>query len=92
LQSAPRYGPWLLPGAQPAKSVFEGPAVLSIQDRVVEGEERRRTLGMVSRAILFVAHTYRDDANGEMIRLIPARKAIPREGRVYANSQKRSSG
>jgi len=75
-----------------AKLVFEDPDVLSIQDRVVEGEERWQTLGMVSGAILFVAHTYRDDGDGEAVRLISTRKAIPRERRVYAKSQKPSSG
>jgi uncharacterized DUF497 family protein len=34
-----------------AKLAFEDPDVLSIQDRVIEGEERWQTLGMVSGAI-----------------------------------------
>lgn len=75
-----------------ARSVFDDPHVVSIQDRVVEGEERWQTVGMVSGTVLFVAHTYRDEAGDEVIRLISARKAIPHERRAYAKSQKRSSG
>ncbi|HEY9140263.1 MAG TPA: BrnT family toxin [Bryobacteraceae bacterium] len=74
-----------------ASLVFDDPQVLSIQDRVVEGEERWQTVGMVSGAVLLVAHTYRDEAGDEVIRLISARKAIARERRAYAESQKRSS-
>jgi hypothetical protein len=43
-----------------AKSVFDDPRALTIQDRVVEGEERWQTVGMVSGAILLVAYTYPD--------------------------------
>ena len=75
-----------------ARSVFDDPRMLSIQDRVVEGEERWQTVGMVSGAVLIVAHTYRDEAGDEVIRLISARKAIASERRAYAKSQKRSSG
>jgi uncharacterized DUF497 family protein len=52
---------------------------LGIQDRIIDGEERWQTFGMVSDAIMFPAHIYRDDARGEAIRLISARKANPRE-------------
>jgi uncharacterized protein len=75
-----------------AKSVFDDPRALSIQDRVVEGEERWQTVGMVSGAVLLVAYTYPDEASDEVIRLISARKAIPSEKRAYAKSQKRSGG
>jgi uncharacterized protein len=75
-----------------ARSVFDDPRVLSIQDRVVEGEERWQTVGMVSGTVLFVAHTYQEEAGDEVIRLISARKAIPIERRAYAKSQKRSGG
>ncbi|HUE05249.1 MAG TPA: BrnT family toxin [Bryobacteraceae bacterium] len=75
-----------------AKSVFDDPRALSIQDRVVEGEERWRTVGMVSGALLLVAYTYPDVGSDEVIRLISARKAIPHERRAYARSQKQSSG
>ncbi len=75
-----------------ASFVFEDPRALSIQDRVVEGEERWQTVGMVSGTVLFVAHTYREQAGDQVIRLISARKAIAHERRAYAKSQKHSSG
>ncbi len=75
-----------------ASLVFEDRRALSIQDRVVEGEERWQTVGMVSGTVLFVAHTYREEAGDEVIRLISARKAIAHERRAYARSQKHSSG
>jgi len=71
-----------------ASLVFDDPQALSVPDRVIEGEERWQTVGMVCGAILLVAHTYRDEA----IRLISARKAIARERQAYAKSQERSSG
>jgi uncharacterized DUF497 family protein len=79
-------------GHRGPKSVFDDPQVLSIQDRVVEGEERWQTVGMVSGTVLFVADTYREEVGDEVIRLISARKAIARERQAYAKSQKRSSG
>ena len=75
-----------------ASLVFEDPRALSIQDRVVEREERWQTVGMVSGTVLFVAHTYREQAGDQVIRLISARKAIAHERRAYAKSQKHSSG
>jgi uncharacterized DUF497 family protein len=75
-----------------ASLVFDDPYMLSTQDRVIEGEERWQTVGMVSGTVLFVAHTYREGAGDEAIRLISARKAIAHERRAYAKSQKRSSG
>jgi hypothetical protein len=75
-----------------ASLVFEDPQQLNIQDRIVEGEERWQTLGMESGMVLLVAHTYRDEASGEVIRLISARKANAHEKRVYAKSQRRPGG
>ena len=75
-----------------ARLIFEDPQALSIQDCVVEGEERWQTLGMESGTVLLVAHTYRDEASGEVIRLISARKANAHEREAYAKSQKRSRG
>lgn len=75
-----------------ASLVFNDPEAISVQDRVVEGEERWLTLGLVSGVVLVAAHTYRDVAGEEVIRLISARKATARERQAYAKSQKRSSG
>ncbi len=73
-----------------ASAVFDDPQALSIRDRVVEGEERCQTLGMVSDVVVIVAHSYRDHPDGELIRLISARKATARERRVYAANQENS--
>ncbi|HXM42767.1 MAG TPA: BrnT family toxin [Bryobacteraceae bacterium] len=75
-----------------AELVFDDPEALSIQDRVVDGEERWQTVGMVSGAVLMVAYTYRHEAGDEVVRLISARKAVPHERRAYAKSQKHASG
>lgn len=66
-----------------AQLVFEDPHQLSVQDRVVEGEERWRTLGDIDGAIVMVAHTWREEADEEFVRLISARSASPRERRIY---------
>jgi len=75
-----------------SKLVFDDPWLASNPDRVVEGEERWQTVGMVSGAVLLVAHIYRDEDGDEVIRLISARKAIAHERREYAKNQRRSRG
>ena len=68
-----------------ARVVFEDPYAISIQDRHANGEERWQTIGRVGHAvILLVAHTYGDDKEAEeVIRIISARKATPKEREVY---------
>ena len=69
---------------QTASFVFDDPNFLSEQDRVVDGEERWQTIGMVGGlVILMVAHTVREDENTEIIRIISARKATPKERKHY---------
>jgi uncharacterized DUF497 family protein len=49
-----------------AKLVFEDPFAVSVQDRIVEGQERWQTLGLVGGAVvLLVAHTYDEGAGRE---------------------------
>ena len=73
-----------------ALSVFYDPFALSIQDRVVDGEERWQTSGLIDGVILLiVAHTWTDDDGDEVIRLISARKATRNERQAYAESQYR---
>jgi len=67
-----------------AREVFEDPWAISVRERVVEGEERWQTIGAIQEGdVLLVAHTPRDDEHDEVIRIISARKATPRERRVY---------
>jgi uncharacterized DUF497 family protein len=65
--------------------VFDDPYHLTRQDREVEGEPRGHTIGMVKGVhVLLVAHTV--DEDGEVVRVLSARKATPSERSVYAQS------
>jgi uncharacterized DUF497 family protein len=73
-----------------ARQVFQDPLHISALDRIGRGEQRWQTVGAVQGvAILLVAHTITDeDADGgsvEIIRIISARRATPRERRRYEN-------
>lgn len=68
-----------------AVRVFADPCALTKQDRVENGEYRWQTLGMVDGYLmLLVVHTIRDDeGNGEIIRIISARRADAKERKRY---------
>ena len=71
-----------------AAQVFRDPFRLTRQDRIEDGEERWQTLGVVHGVtVLLVAHTItEDDDEGEpveVIRIISARRATPRERKRY---------
>jgi uncharacterized DUF497 family protein len=70
-----------------ASQVFLDPLHLSIPDRVVHGEERWQTFGLVKRsAILIVVHTIREfsaDQGTEVVRIISAREATRKERVFY---------
>ena len=73
-----------------ALRVFQDPLHVSVQDRIEGGEQRWQTVGAVQGfVILVVAHTVTEqDADGgsvEVIRIISARRATPRERRHYEN-------
>jgi uncharacterized protein len=74
-----------------AIAVFDDQHALSIQDRMVDGEERWQTLGMIDEIVLIVAHTWRDEEGDEVIRVISTRKATPTERRAYAENQRRTN-
>jgi len=75
-----------------AKLVFDDPLAISIPDRIVEAEQRWQTLGIVGgMAVLLVAHTYKEENAGEVIRIISARKATPRERMFYEQAHKKTS-
>jgi uncharacterized DUF497 family protein len=63
--------------------VFDDPYHVSVQDCEVEGELRWQTIGMVGGLhVLLVAHTVDEDE--EVVRIVSARKATPRERNAYA--------
>lgn len=67
-----------------AREVFDDPLHVSIPDRVEDGEERWQTFGLIGgMLLLIVAHTYLDDGEEEIVRIISARKATRKERRNY---------
>lgn len=68
-----------------AVRTFADPLALSAQDRIENGEYRWQTLGIVEgHLLLLVAHTLRDAPDGgEVIRIISARRADPKERKRY---------
>jgi len=77
-----------------ASQVFRDPQRVLVADRVVDGDLRWQTTGMVRSApggvlLLLVAHTVREKVEPgvfvEMVRIISARKATPTERGVYAS-------
>ncbi|KAB2838897.1 MAG: BrnT family toxin [Burkholderiales bacterium] len=68
-----------------AMRVFADPFALVAQDRIENGELRWQTLGIADGyLLLLVAHTVRDEADGiEVVRIISARRAEPKERKRY---------
>jgi uncharacterized DUF497 family protein len=70
-----------------ARLVFEDPFALSRLDRIVNGEERWQTIGLIgSLVVVLVAHTYYEEEDEPVIRIISARKATSHERRQYEQS------
>ena len=67
-----------------AALAFADPFALTEQDRVEGGEYRWQTLGMAQGVLLLlVAHTIREEADTEVIRMISARPATRAERKRY---------
>lgn len=68
-----------------AMHVFEDAHALFEQDRVDEtGEQRWQAIGIAGgTAVLLVAHTVREDAEGEIVRIVSARRANRKERERY---------
>jgi len=67
-----------------ARLVFEDPFHVSRLERVVEGEERWQTMGLIGAVVIvLVAHTYGEEEDETVIRIISARKATSHERRHY---------
>jgi uncharacterized DUF497 family protein len=72
-------------GFELAREAFDDPWAISIRERVVEGEERWQLIGALKEGdLLLVAYTQRGE---EVVRIISARKATPRERKVYEESR-----
>ena len=69
--------------------VFEDPYAMFEQYRVDErGERRWRAIGLAENVIvLLVIHTVREEAGGETVRLISARRATRKERADYEQSR-----
>lgn len=68
-----------------AARAFADPFALVEKDRIENGEHRWQTLGLVDGyLLLLVAHIVRNDKDGaELIRIISARRADPKERKRY---------
>jgi uncharacterized DUF497 family protein len=72
-----------------AMRAFSDPFALIEQDRLEGGERRWQTLGMVEGVVLLlVAHTVREEGDVEVIRIISARRAEPKERRNYEQADR----
>lgn len=70
-----------------ASLVFSDPLAVSRLHRVESGEERRQIIGSAGGGtVLVVAYTERKENGHEVIRIISARKASPRERKAYEES------
>jgi hypothetical protein len=69
---------------QTAARVFADRYALAELDRIENGEERWQTIGVAEGVLmLIVAHTLREQDDFEVIRVISARRANPKERRRY---------
>ncbi len=63
------------------------------QDRIVDGEEQWRTIGLADESLLlYVAHTIEETPGYEIVRIISARPATRRERKRYGENRSESLG
>lgn len=71
-----------------AARAFADPFALTEQDRIEGGEYRWRLIGMIGvTLVVVVAHTWREEADGDVVRIISARPATAQERRRYAEDR-----
>jgi uncharacterized DUF497 family protein len=71
-----------------ATLVFDDPDFVMMRDRIVDGEERWQTIGLVEDVLLLlVAHTLGGEGDEEIARIIAAREVTAHERRRYEDSQ-----
>jgi uncharacterized DUF497 family protein len=67
-----------------ATAVFDDPEQLLTPDRVVDGEQRWQTIGLVDGVLfLLVVHTLEEENEVEVVRMISARRTERHERRRY---------
>jgi len=67
-----------------AQLIFDDPFCITFVERVTDGEERWHATGSIEKIILLVVvHTYREENSEQVIRIISARRATPKERRLY---------
>jgi len=73
-----------------ARLIFQDPQIHSELDRIVDGEERWRSIGYMNDVlIVLVAHTVWEDEDGdEVIRILSARRATAHERMRYEEAQR----
>jgi uncharacterized DUF497 family protein len=67
-----------------AQLIFDDPFCITFVERVADGEERWHAIGSIEKIIvLVVVHTYREENSEEVIRILSARRATPKERKLY---------
>ena len=70
-----------------ARLAFDDPTCLTFVERIVDGEQRWHSIGLVENVItLVVVHTYREEPEGDVIRIVSARQATSHERRLYGEA------
>ena len=71
-----------------ATLVFDDPNSVMLLDRVVDGEQRWHTIGLVEEVLLLlVVHTIQEEDQEEMVRIISAREVTAHERRLYEDGE-----
>jgi uncharacterized protein len=74
-----------------AALVFDDPHSLTRRDPFFADEERWITLGVLDPiVVVFVVHTWFEGEDEEIIRIISARSATPRERKLYEEAQRKT--
>lgn len=67
-----------------AQLIFDDPVCIAFVERVTDGEERWHAPGSIEKiVVLVVVHTYREENSEEAIRIVSARRATPKERKLY---------
>jgi hypothetical protein len=66
-----------------ASRVFDDPIHVSLADTDHLPEERWKTFGVANGLLLLVVHTWSEGEDGEVVRIISARRARRSEWRLY---------